>query len=180
MVNTTVMPVLNTMGGQRDRKAYGCVIRSDRKRLRHLLGKHAELRTSPNAWIVAAAVLDNPRMLPWLFSRGVSPDSRLGDGGDTPLMLAIAYDDLAVMQVLLDHGADPNARDPLGDTCFTRAIIDRKPGAMRLLAENGADLKLVDELEVRWAAENGHTDVLEVLHEPGVPVPDSATHRDLA
>lgn len=176
----TANPVLKSMGAQRDRKAYGCVLRNDRKRLRHLLGKHAELRTSPNAWLVAAAVLHNPRMLPWLFSRGVCPDSRLGVGGDTPLMLAMAYDDFAVMQVLLEHGADPNARDALGDTCFTRAISDRKPAAMRLLAESGADLNLVDPLEIWWAAKRGWTDVLDILHEFGVPVPESPPHHVLA
>lgn len=132
------------MGVQRDRKAYGCVLRNDRKRLRQLLGKHPELLTSPDAWIVAAAVLNNPGILGWLVSRGVNPDSRLGARSDTPLMLAISLHKNSIVETLLKLGADPDARDELGDTCLSRAIDERNVPAMRMLADFGADLSLTD------------------------------------
>ena len=132
------------MGVQRDRKAYGCVLRNNRNRLRQLLGKHPELLTSSDAWIVAAAVLNNPSILGWLVSRGVNPDSRLGTDSDTPLMLAISLHENSTVETLLKLGADPDARDNLGDTCFSRAIAECNVPAMRMLVDAGADFSLTD------------------------------------
>lgn len=151
------------MGVQRDRKAYGCVIRNNLKRLRQLLGKHPELSTSNDAWIVAAAVLNNPGILGWLISRGVNPDSRLGTESDTPLMLAISLHKNSTVKTLLRLGADPNARDDLGDTCFTRAIVECNAPAMRMLADSGADLSLTDPVTLRYAVNEKQTDVIDGL-----------------
>jgi ankyrin repeat protein len=159
------------MGAQRDRKAHNYVVRNNRKRLRHLLGKHPELRTSSEAWIVAAAVLGNPGILTWLFQRGVCPDSRLGDGGDTPLMLAVGYGDLHVMRTLLEHGADPNAKNSDGDDAFYRAMSEKQPDAMRLLAEFGADLTQLDKNELWYIQDTHWAEGLAVLNELGISIP---------
>ena len=89
------------MGKRRSEIAYNLVLRGNRKRLRHLLGKHAELRTSNDANLVFAAIWDNRGMLRWLLERGVSPDCRMYDGDNTPLMSAAANGDLPLMQMLL-------------------------------------------------------------------------------
>jgi ankyrin repeat protein/Tol biopolymer transport system component len=58
--------------------------------------------------------------------------------GDTPLMYAAVYSISAVAQMLLDAGADPNARDKQGGTALMRAIRDRD--MVRLLLDRGADI----------------------------------------
>ena len=159
------------MGAQRDRKAHNYVVRNNRRRLRHLLGKHPELKTSSKAWIVAAAVLNNPCILTWLFQRGVSPDSRLGEGCDTPLMLAVGYGDLTVIRTLLEYGADPNAKNSAGDDAFHRAMSEKQPDAMRLLAEFGADMTQLDEHELWYIQHTNWTEGLVVLNELGISLP---------
>lgn len=159
------------MGSQRDRKAHNYVVRNNRKRLRHLLGKHPELRTSSEAWIVAAAVLGNPGILPWLFQREVCPDSRLGEGGDTPLMLATDYGDLAIMRTLLEYGADPNAKNSVGDGPLERALDQHNLDAVQMLANFGANLQQIDELAL-WSVQNDNwTEGLELLDKLGISLP---------
>ncbi|QDT08017.1 Ankyrin repeats (3 copies) [Rubripirellula lacrimiformis] len=161
------------MGTQRNRKAHSYVVRNNRKRLRHLLGKHPELRTSCEAWIVAAAVLNNPGILTWLFQRGVSPDSRLSANGDTPLMLAVSLGDLPVMRTLLEHGADPNAENSDGDNAFLRAIREKQADAMRLLAEFGADFNHLDDSELWYIRDTNWSEGLAVLSELQITLPTS-------
>ena len=53
----------------------------------------------------------------WLLSKGVDADSAGRSGGvsgTVPLYVAAELDDLAMVQLLLDHGADPNRLTSLG------------------------------------------------------------------
>ncbi|MBI3048540.1 MAG: ankyrin repeat domain-containing protein [Acidobacteria bacterium] len=59
-----------------------------------------------------------------------------GTGGTTPLMYAALYGDLALLRMLLDHGADPNAANDLGATALMWATHDVEK--TRLLLERGA------------------------------------------
>ncbi|HUK18779.1 MAG TPA: ankyrin repeat domain-containing protein [Bryobacteraceae bacterium] len=69
-----------------------------------------------------------------------SPSSakRKGPGGSTPLMYATLYGDAASMQLLLDKGADANARNDAGATALMWAVDDL--AKTRLLVEHGADV----------------------------------------
>jgi ankyrin repeat protein len=60
-----------------------------------------------------------------------------GFGGITPLMYAALYRDTASARLLLDAGADPNARNDAGATALMWAVDDL--GITRLLLERGAD-----------------------------------------
>lgn len=55
--------------------------------------------------------------------------------GETPLHRAAAYGDEAIIQYLLDHGADREARDANGDSPLTWASEHLRPGSiLKLLA----------------------------------------------
>src|SRR5215813_11713867 len=60
-----------------------------------------------------------------------------GVGGSTPLMFAALYGDASAIQMLLDSGADPNARNDAGATALLWAIDDVEK--TRLLLSHGAD-----------------------------------------
>jgi ankyrin repeat protein len=60
-----------------------------------------------------------------------------GPGGATPLMYAALYGDLKSVRLLLEKGADPNAKNDAGATALHWAVDD--PEKTRLLLERGAD-----------------------------------------
>jgi ankyrin repeat protein len=60
-----------------------------------------------------------------------------GSGGDTPLMYAALYADANSVRLLLDMGADPNARNDAGATALLWAVDDAEK--TQLLLEHGAD-----------------------------------------
>src|SRR5262249_33986894 len=61
-----------------------------------------------------------------------------GANGETPLMHAVLYGDLESVRMLLDRGADPNARSDSGATALLWAVNDLDK--TRLLLEYGADV----------------------------------------
>jgi ankyrin repeat protein len=60
-----------------------------------------------------------------------------GPGGSTPLMYAALYGDARSVGLLLDQGADPNARNDAGATALLWAVDE--PETTRLLLEHEAD-----------------------------------------
>ena len=70
-----------------------------------------------------------------------TPDAihKKGPGGATPLMQAVLYGDAEDVRLLLERGADPNARDEAGATALMWAVNDLEK--TRLLVERGADVK---------------------------------------
>ena len=60
-----------------------------------------------------------------------------GSGGITPLMYAALYGDRTSARLLLDNGADPNARNDAGATALMWAVDD--PEIIRMLLERKAD-----------------------------------------
>ena len=134
------------MGKRRDEKAYNLVRRGNRKRLRHLLGKHEELRTSNDAILVSAAIWHNRGMLYWLLERGVSPDCcGESDGGNTPLMHAASEGDIPVMKLLLGFGADPNALNEESENALGFSVSWKQLEAIKLLVAAGADVNNTDD-----------------------------------
>src|SRR5678815_5938329 len=67
-------------------------------------------------------------------------DRSRGSGGDTPLMYAALYGDANSVRLLLDMGADPNARNDGGATPLLWAVDDAEK--TRLLLERGADVNI--------------------------------------
>src|SRR5262249_3941184 len=67
-----------------------------------------------------------------------SVGARQGPGGTTPLMQAVLYGSLDDVRLLLDRGADVNAKNDAGATALHWAVHDA--AKTRLLIDKGADV----------------------------------------
>jgi len=115
-------------------------------------------------------------------------EKRLGDqSGNTPLMRALAWypmtRDPTMIQMLLEHGADPNYRNSTGydedcdattqgkctfqgQTALTRATEDGEYTVVRVMLEHGADPKVPRAdglLPVDIARQNHHPEIAQLL-----------------
>jgi ankyrin repeat protein len=71
-----------------------------------------------------------------------------GNGnGDAPILVAAARNCVATVELLLDKGADINAKDNDGWTPLIKAAAGDRTELARLLLERGADMDVVDKLE---------------------------------
>jgi uncharacterized protein len=77
------------------------------------------------------------------LKRGADVNDR-NEQWDTPLMLAAVYAPADVMKVLLDRGADPEAKDKLGGTALMRAVGDINK--VKLLLDRGVNVEARSEL----------------------------------
>lgn len=87
--------------------------------------------------------------------------------GDTPLHAATGADQLEPMRLLLDAGADPNARDVDGCTPLMSA---RSAEAVRLLLVHGADVRICDQTGGTALASQRDPDAIQALLEAGAAV----------
>lgn len=87
-----------------------------------------------------------PEMLRALLDGGVSPDARVGGGEIPALFRAAAADTVANMRLLLDRGADVNARDALGTPALTYALRAMQLDQVSELLDRGADPHVTNRL----------------------------------
>jgi ankyrin repeat protein len=79
-----------------------------------------------------------------LIQKGSDVNVKERRGGATPLMHAAAIGSLDTMRLLLDKGADVNARNAAGATALMWAVTDLSK--VRLLVDRGADVKAASSL----------------------------------
>ncbi len=90
-------------------------------------------------------------------------------GALTPLHMAVATGGLAAVQLLLEHGANPNQQDIRGMTPLMLAISTDHPDTrvIPLLLKHGADPNIkskAGETAFDWSRKFNHPDVLNALH----------------
>ena len=86
--------------------------------------------------------------------------------GRTPLHMAVFREKLAVAGLLLERGADLEARDKLGRTPLHEAAFRGKTAMVKLLLAHGADLEARDKFgrtPLREAAFHGETAMVKLL-----------------
>lgn len=91
----------------------------------------------------------------WLIDRGVKVDSRIGRywNGRTPVSMAVVYGNEAIIKLLLENGADIEAKDDYNCTPLLLAVVKKgNTDIIKLLLENGADIEAKDN--------NGRTPLL--------------------
>ena len=90
--------------------------------------------------------------------------------GTTRLMAASHAGDLIEIALLLDYGADIEARDARGYTPLMYAANAGQDESVRLLVERGADANAADEQKstpLMFAAQHDHVDIVRRLLEQG-------------
>ena len=94
-------------------------------------------------------------------------------------MLAAYAGHLELTKTLLQHGADPNRSNDLGQSIIAGAVFKGYDDIVRVLAENGADSRLGKPNAIEIAHMFGRKGVMEVLGYkegdigPEVPTPPS-------
>ena len=85
---------------------------------------------------------------------------------NTPLMRAAAHDDVVMLQLLVDAGADPNSVNQYGSTALIKAAIHDRANAAKELIRCGAQagLRDTDGLTAKdIAIKNGSREVIAEL-----------------
>ena len=131
-------------------------------------GAHLEGRDNIG-WtaLMAAAAADADALVAYLLRAGANPN-HVGRE-DTPLTCAITDASLKVIQLLLDHGAEPDLRRPDGWTPLMLGAFRGDLNILGALLAQGADatvtlgLRLTDAATI--AAANGHAQAATLLLE---------------
>ncbi|MCA9179103.1 MAG: ankyrin repeat domain-containing protein [Planctomycetales bacterium] len=94
-------------------RAVSAAVRKDElETLQALLQQHPELRdyhsvTTPS-WLCTAASTGSMRVAQWLIATGMAVNTTDEKGHSCALTFAISNDDMEMVHLLIDNGADPN------------------------------------------------------------------------
>jgi ankyrin repeat protein len=120
---------------------------------------------------------DSPLLQALYEGRRDDAERLVADGGDLDLFEASAIGDAGRLQELLDAGADPNEFASDGFTSLTLACFFKRPEAVRLLLDRGADVNLRarnEQIQVlpihSAAADGGSVEIVRMLLDAGADV----------
>ena len=160
---------------------------SEHKQLIELVEKVAANNFPSDSLLHLAAIEGHVEHIRRLLDCGEYVDSVLVDLSakkETPLMLAARFNDVEVTDYLVERGASLEMQDGNGFTPIHHAAMGGKPRNILRLIELGADVSkenaYADTCEtssIHLAAENGHTEAVQLLLEHGAHVSEYSTER---
>jgi ankyrin repeat protein len=125
-----------------------------------------------NKRLLKAASRGDADMVNDLLDKGADVDAI--DGSDpghiTPLMMAVSEGHMQAAMVLIDGGADVNAKDSCGMTPLMKAAYWGCIDTVIILINNGADINASNDFgdtPLSLAFDEGHGDVAYLLRERG-------------
>jgi len=123
-----------------------------------------------NANLLLAAKKNNVQLIEPLIKKGANIETKDVDYGRTPLMIAAENGKTEAMSILLDMGANINARDDYGYTALTNAIMAQEMESIKLLIREKADIetKIKEDFSrtpLMIATEHERTDIIQILIE---------------
>ncbi|KAL1637063.1 hypothetical protein SLS56_000719 [Neofusicoccum ribis] len=102
------------------------------------------------------------------LSKGVTPDTRFA------LQLAFASGSKSALELLIDHGADPNAGNDHEASVIYQAVVHNWVSVVKRLISEGADLTrreyLTGKTVLHGAVLGGSTEILELLLEKDINI----------
>jgi len=126
------------------------------------------------AWATSGG---SKRAVEFLLHRGAGCIRIQDCYGQTPLSLAARWGREEVVRLLLDYGADIEARDSQGQTPLSSAAGWGRETVVRLLLDCGADMEALDDegkTPLKCAEEHMHEGVVRLLLDHGA---DSKYHK---
>ena len=100
-------------------------------------------------------------------------ETKYKEEGQTPLFWAASDGHEAVVQLLIDKGADIEAKDRYGRTPLSWAAEKGHEAVVQLLIDKGADIEAKNHYgrtSLFWAAENGQETVMQLLINKGADI----------
>lgn len=108
----------------------------------------------------------NKKLIEFLLELGAPPDGLPNYFDETPLHEAALKNHTFIIQLLLDRGADINARDTNDQTALHKAAWNNCTSAMRLLLDRGADpnaRNLANQTPLDLARWRNHQEAIDLL-----------------
>ena len=134
-----------------------------------LLACSAEPTPDQVLWKAALKGKGNVDAVKTALSQGA--DVNVRKGGWTVLMRVIGEGHAEIAQLLVAHGADPNAKGFSGETALTIAAEHGHVEIVKILLDRGADMNAKTnhgDTALHYGSEYGHRDVVKVLLDAGV------------
>ena len=117
-----------------------------------------------------ASIIGSASKVQSLITPLVDVNCTRGNVDDTPLLLACTFGNKAVVQILLDWGANPMTRNKFGVTPLHNAAKNRDKNVIKMLLEAGADPTPADNFgntPLHYAATRKSKYVVKVLLDGG-------------
>ena len=130
-------------------------MQGDLGQVRSLLAENADVNVAQGDGSTAlhwAAYWDDSEMARVLLEAGANVGATTRIGDFTPLLMAARSGSAAIIELLLDRGADVDAPNAAGTTALMLAAAAGKPDAVKLLLDRGADVDARDTINGQTAA----------------------------
>jgi ankyrin repeat protein len=176
-----LLAAASLLAATNDIRLAGAAMRGDRDQVRSLLKQRAPVNAAQGDGATAlhwAAYNDDLEMLKMLLAAGADVKATTREGAITPLLMACVGGNAAMIEALLNAGADANSKKANGTTALMTASASGSAEAVKVLLDHGADVNAREsahgQTALMFAAALNRDRVIKVLTSHGASV-DIAT-----